>query len=192
MASLPPSLKSSESEICVSCGLCCDGTLYHKARSGPGDTDESFIAIGLTPIDRSSGEKAGFQLPCPHFTGLCSIYASPRPWTCGDYRCRLLKSVEKGKYSVTEAQQIVRETKAMRETLLPVFDAMYADAATAGAGSRSSSLIARLRVVIPMLVGPEAAQFRDKYGKLLLTVFRLTSRLTNDFLPARQKKVPPA
>jgi hypothetical protein len=94
---------------------------------------------------------------------------------------------------VTQAQQIVRETKAMRETLLPVFDAMYADAAEeAGAVSRNWSLISRLRVVIPMLVRPEAAQFRAKYGKLLLTVFRLTSRLTNDFLPPGEKKCPPA
>jgi hypothetical protein len=87
---------------------------------------------------------------------------------------------------VAQAQQIVGETKAMRETLLPVFDAMYADAAVAsGADTRHRSLLGRLRVVIPMLIRPEASQFRDKYGKLLLTVFRLTSRLTNDFLSPR-------
>jgi hypothetical protein len=153
--------------------------------------EPSFIAIGLTPIDNSPGKRSGFRLPCPHFTGLCSIYASPRPWTCGDFRCRLLRSVASGKYTVTQAEQIVRETKAMRETLLPVFDAMYADAAVAtGAEVRHRSLIARLRVVIPMLVRPEAAHFRDKYGKLLLTVFRLTSRLTNDFLFPRGKNGP--
>ena len=129
MASPSPTPESSESEICISCGFCCDGTLYNKAAYGPGDTTESLITIGLTPIDVSPGERRWFRMPCPNFTGLCSIYASPRPWICGAFRCRPLRSVKKGKYTVTQAQQIVRETKAMRETLLPVPDAMYADAA---------------------------------------------------------------
>jgi hypothetical protein len=86
---------------------------------------------------------------------------------------------------VLQAQQIVCETKAMRETLLFGFDAMYADAVAADGGvdKRGQSLVARLGAVIPMLVRPDAAQFRDKYGNLLQTVFHLTSRLTNDFLP---------
>jgi hypothetical protein len=79
----------------------------------------------------------------------------------------------------------VRETKAMRETLLPVFDAMYADAVAAcdDIDTRGRSLIARLRVVIPMLFRPEGAPFRDKYGSLPQTALSLTFRLTNDFLP---------
>jgi hypothetical protein len=85
---------------------------------------------------------------------------------------------------VTEALQIVRETKAMRETLLPAFDGMYADALAADVGKDTGdhSLIARLWVVIPLLVRPDAAQFRKKYGKLLLTVVHLSSRIANDFL----------
>jgi hypothetical protein len=63
-----------------------------------------------------------------------------------------------------------------------------------GANGRDRSLIARLRVVMPMLVAPEGAQFRDKYGRLLLTVLHLTARLINDFLnkPRPEKKDSPA
>src|SRR5579863_1742874 len=192
MAKPPLTPESNESEICLNCGFCCDGTLFPNAVSGPGETAESFIAIGLTPTEGSPGEKSGFSLPCPHFAGLCTIYASPRPWICGAFRCRLLRSVERGKYTVTQAQQIVHETKAMRETLRPVLDAMHADAvaADAGADTRNRSLLRRLQVVIGMLVRPEAGQFRDKYGKLLPTVLHLTSRLNDDFLPKplREKK----
>ena len=62
--------------------FCCDGTLYNKAVYGSGDTTESLIAIGLTPLDISPDERSWFRMPCPNFTGLCSIYASPRPWIC--------------------------------------------------------------------------------------------------------------
>jgi hypothetical protein len=190
MAKSPLTTESNESEICLDCGFCCDGTLFPSAVAGPGDTPESFIAIGLTPTDGSPGEKSGFTLPCLHFAGLCTIYASPRPWICGAFRCRLLRSVERGKYTVTEARQIVHETKAMRETLLPVLDAMHADAAAADAGAhtRDRSLRGRLGVVMAMLVRPDAGQFRDKYGKLLLTVFHLSSRLNKDFLTKSQRE----
>jgi hypothetical protein len=39
-----------------------------------------------------------------------------------------------------------------------------------------------------MLTSPEGARFRDKYGKLLLAAFRLTSVLVNDFLPRAASK----
>jgi hypothetical protein len=48
---------------------------------------------------------------------------------------------------------------------------------------RGRSLIARLRVVIPMLFLPEGVQFREQYGSLPRTALRLTFRLTNGFLP---------
>jgi hypothetical protein len=178
--------EGSESEICLACGFCCDGTLFNRVTAGPRETAESFIAIGLTPIDASPGEKVGFRQPCSQFTGLCSIYTS-RPSACRSFRCRLLRSVEGGKYTVTEALQIVRETNALRDALLPVLDTLHADALAAGAADEGGRrLVARLRMVIPLLFRPEAAQFREKHGKLLLTVFHLASRLTNDFLTKSQ------
>ena len=180
-----PSQESGESQICVSCGFCCDGTLFDQAVCGPGDTTDALIAIGLTPVNASPDGSTGFRLPCLHFIGLCSIYASPRPWACGAFRCRLLRSVKRGKYTVTQALEIVRETKALRAALVPVFERLYADALTESAGTDRSelSLVSRLLAVMPMLVRPESGQFREKYSKALMRVFRLASRLTNDFLP---------
>jgi hypothetical protein len=180
-----PAQESSESEICLTCGFCCDGTLFDHVVSGPGDTTDSLIAIGLTPINASPHGSTGFRLPCRHFIGHCSIYTSPRPWACGAFRCRLLRSVKRGKYTVTQALQIVRETRALRAALVPVFDGLYADALTEGAGTDipELSLVSRLLVVVPLLVRPESVQFREKYSKALMSVFRLASRLTNDFLP---------
>jgi hypothetical protein len=185
---------NAESEICITCGFCCDGTLFGQANSGPGDTAESLVTIGLTPVNHSSGVTSGFSLPCPHFTGLCSIYNSARPSICGIFRCRLLRSVQRGKYSVTQALQIVRETKNLRDAVLPVLDAVHADAVAIvprpEAGGRS--MILRLGEVMPMAIRPEGAQLRDRYGKLLVTAFHLTSLLVNEFLPKSKEKDPAA
>jgi hypothetical protein len=54
----------------------------------------------------------------------------------------------------------MRETGALRAALVPGFDGLYADALAKGA-------------VIPMLVRPESAQFREKYATALMSVFRL-------------------
>jgi hypothetical protein len=174
--------EGGDSGICLACGFCCDGTLFDRVVAGAGETAASFITIGLTPVDASPGKKGGFRQPCTQFSGFCSIYTS-RPSACRSYRCRLLQSVKRGKYTVTEALEIVRETKALRDAVLPVIDSLHADALAAGAADEGSRrLVARVRVVVPLLFRPEAAQFREKYGKLLLTVFHLASRLKNDFL----------
>jgi hypothetical protein len=188
VTSQPPSPENGESSICLGCGFCCDGTLFHTAKAGSGDTRESFIAIGLTPVNGEAGTEGGFQLPCPVFTGSCSVYDSAQPGVCKAFRCRLLRSVERGKYTVAEAQQIVRETKALRDSLLPGFEAMYADAVVAG-GSEAviPNMLGRLGTIMSLLFRPDAAEFRAKYGKRLLTVCHLTSRLTNEFRPKSPK-----
>src|SRR6185312_2199386 len=104
--------ESNHADICLDCGFCCDGTLFGHAVSS--DTPESLVALGLTPTDDCSSDRSGFRLPCPHFSGSCSIYAS-RPRVCANFRCRLLKSVGKGTYSVAQARQKVLEAKALRE-----------------------------------------------------------------------------
>lgn len=85
---------------------------------------------------------------------------------------------------MTEALQIVRETNELRDALLPVLDNLYADALAAGAVDEGGRrLVARLGALIPLLFRPEAAQFREKYGNLMITVARLAFRLNNYFLP---------
>lgn len=183
-----PIIESGETEICLACGFCCDGTLFGHGVAGPEESPEFLVSIGMTPIEALSGEKGGFRLPCTHFTGLCSIYGSHRPWVCGVFRCRLLRSVKNGGHTVAQALQIVVEAKVMRAALLPDFDALHGDAVALGASPQGDkpSLVARLGAVVPLLFRPEAAQFRKKYGKRLLMVAQLASRLTNDFLPKPQ------
>src|SRR6516164_4862180 len=83
------------SELCLQCGLCCDGTVFHHGRLDDGEQD--FVeSLGL-PVEPKPGGGHALSLPCPAFLdGCCSRYTEPRPAICGDYRCGLLNEYVAG------------------------------------------------------------------------------------------------
>jgi hypothetical protein len=88
-------------EICVGCGMCCDGTLYEHAKVSPGE-EARMEAAGLELFE--TGGKTVFREPCPHSTcGRCAIYET-RFRICRTYECALLQRVRAGQCSVAEAQ----------------------------------------------------------------------------------------
>lgn len=100
-----------EDNLCVGCGLCCDGTLHGEARLERGEGADA-IAAGLDVVE---GENSlTFRLPCPLFkNGCCSVYPD-RPAVCGSYECKLLKSVKNGELTVQSAREKVETAKALR------------------------------------------------------------------------------
>jgi hypothetical protein len=60
------------SALCTACGLCCDGTLFHRANSKP-EEEPILIAQGMEVVQTPRGPK--FALPCHHLQGTrCGIY----------------------------------------------------------------------------------------------------------------------
>lgn len=169
---------SRESEICVPCGICCDGTLFDRAVTG--EPPEHLVRIGFRPLAAGAGLGAGFALPCTHFAGKCTIYASERPGICGAFRCELLRAVERGEYTVEGAQAIVAETKAQRAAVLPEMGAMMAEASPA---DQARALMVQAGILLPAMVDPAMAAFREKHGRALGRTLLLVSRLRKYFVP---------
>ena len=105
---------TSEESICIGCGLCCDGTLHAKTTVRP-DDEPSVTEAGL-----EIGEEAGkrfFRQPCPHFScGSCLIYEK-RPGVCRTYRCALLKDLEAGRVTRTDALEKIATAKDLLSTV---------------------------------------------------------------------------
>jgi hypothetical protein len=177
-----------ESEICVGCGLCCDGTLHGHAKGHRGEDSGFLISIGLTPISAADGKPPSFKLPCPQFDGVCTRYNLQRAHTCSAYRCRLLKSVAEGKHSVEDAKDVVSQTRALRDEIRPVFSSLYADfeAACWLPPAEGLSLHARALNVIVAMMKPECQDLRTKHSRLLLATFQFGARVTREFLPQRK------
>ncbi|MDP9170069.1 MAG: hypothetical protein M3N54_05600 [Acidobacteriota bacterium] len=153
--------------------------MFSRAVTRPPDSVEFLVRIGIEPIIDEAGNLTALRQPCHLFTGCCSIYGQKRPTVCGDFRCELLKAVDQGKYTVAESQQIVRETRALRDALPADLDLMVAES---HAPLHDSSLQGRLACLMPLLVHPEAAPFREKYGKKLKTPFALLRNLRKYFV----------
>jgi Fe-S-cluster containining protein len=92
-------------DLCVSCGLCCDGSLFW-AVSLPKDDP--------APVKRDENGK--LRQPCPHLDGLCTIY-SRRPVSCRTFNCKVLTDVQSGQSDMTQAQSIIAEMRSILAAL---------------------------------------------------------------------------
>lgn len=70
--------------LCLSCGLCCDGSLFWAVPVG---RDED------PPVPRDRDGR--LRQPCPRFKGACTIYPD-RPRHCRAFNCKVLMAVEAG------------------------------------------------------------------------------------------------
>lgn len=105
-------MKSSE-ELCLACGLCCDGTLFDLVKLERGDDSGKLKALGL-PITHSRGREpvARFPQPCSALCAdrTCRLYAD-RPWQCRTFECRLLKDAKAGRTTYTAALPVVKQAR---------------------------------------------------------------------------------
>ncbi len=99
------------SALCTACGLCCDGTLFHRANSKP-EEEATLIAQGMEVVQTPRGPK--FALPCHHLQGTrCGIYEH-RFRTCRGFKCQLLLKVEGGQQGLDEAMGAVAQARSLR------------------------------------------------------------------------------
>ena len=106
----------TQQSLCLSCGFCCDGTLFGRV---PLKADDILLPLQAGGIQiQTQGTDSFFGLPCTaHQQGCCQVYAG-RPANCRKYRCELLKKYESGTVSWAEAQQKISRVRMLREMLM--------------------------------------------------------------------------
>ena len=105
-----------EKNLCLICGMCCNGTLFGHATLENYDEAESLVFKGQRILWEEDGWY--FRFPCRALDGCaCTVYAT-RPTICRTYHCELLKKYEAGGVSWAEASAIVQEAKPLAEDLL--------------------------------------------------------------------------
>src|SRR5262245_34179947 len=104
------------SELCLQCGLCCDGTLFYQARLRVGEED-LVESLGLEIEPKPDGG-IGMPLPCPKLIdGACSLYTVGRPAVCGEYQCSLLIGYQAGTANLSEVLPIVQLVRSVAREL---------------------------------------------------------------------------
>ena len=122
MTELPLKGPDDEQQICVTCGFCCDGTLFLHASLNPGERGN--LPEKIEERSYSEGGKDYFRLPCLYFTEKCSIYDRKRADICFSYRCQLLRDYADGRITAGKGMEIVSEAFKMREDLIQQYRIM--------------------------------------------------------------------
>jgi hypothetical protein len=112
-----------EQEICISCGICCDGTLYGKANLYPGEKGNlpEKIEERYFTIDKAEY----FKLPCSYFSGKCTIYNLKKALVCSGFKCKLLVNFTKEKIPKVDALKIIANVKKYRREVEDLAFAKY-------------------------------------------------------------------
>ncbi len=98
--------------ICLPCGLCCDGTLIGHVQL---DIEELPVLKELMDIEDENGN--GFFLqPCNNYCEGCNIY-SKRPKQCASFNCGLLKSIEQKDLDFDSALETINAVKQKKEII---------------------------------------------------------------------------
>ncbi|WP_210465768.1 YkgJ family cysteine cluster protein [Rufibacter roseolus] len=103
---------SDSTNICLSCGLCCDGTVIGFVQVG---CEELPLLRDVIDIENTNGD--GFFLqPCKKYCDGCTIY-SRRPKQCASFECGILKSIEKQELDFDSALDIINVVKQKKFTI---------------------------------------------------------------------------
>lgn len=104
-------MEDKERSICIDCGLCCDGTMFHAMDTFPSDDLTPLQARGALLVTDAQSRR--FLQPCPAFDGsCCSVYVT-RPTSCRTYVCSLLESVTNGEASIAGARSAIERVKEL-------------------------------------------------------------------------------
>jgi len=104
--------ESDGETTCLACGMCCDGTLLNHASLESWRSRE-LSKEGFRVFWRNERQEWAFLLPCSHHVDRRCARFEDRPPICGVYRCKLLKRVESGETTATDALTIVESAQAM-------------------------------------------------------------------------------
>jgi Fe-S-cluster containining protein len=180
-------VKSSPADqLCLHCGLCCDGTLFRDVELQPGDDAEKLRALGL-PVTRSRRREEADQLKFPQpCSALCSdlkcrVYAN-RPARCRQFECALFQAVARGEAELPIALKTIRQTRQMAEKVRHLLRELSDTSEGVALAKRFQRVKRKLDAgELPTGLDPETAY--DRFAELSLAVHELDMRLRTKFYP---------
>jgi Fe-S-cluster containining protein len=105
-----PALSRDLEQLCSSCGLCCDGSLFTFVPVSP--TEAGRLAGKLEFFTRKAGDQA-LRQPCAALENRCCQVYERRPLACRDFVCPLWKAVDEGDARLDEALAIVARAHSL-------------------------------------------------------------------------------
>ena len=103
---------TDSSKLCLSCGLCCDGTLIGHVQLDP----EELLQVKSVMEIEDENSNGFFLQPCKKYCDGCTIY-SQRPTPCASFKCGLLNSFDMREISFSQTAEIIKEVKKQKAAI---------------------------------------------------------------------------
>jgi len=168
-------------QLCLACGLCCNGVLFKDVELQPGDDASRLSSLGLpvrNPQSAIRNPQSKFPQPCAALCGdnRCRIYAE-RPARCRQFECALFKSVAAGQTPVAVALRTIRIAWQRAERVRTLLRAL-------GDTDEQVALSLRFkRLRRRMESAPPDESTAESYADLTLAVQDLNLLLAQSFYP---------
>jgi uncharacterized protein len=116
----PEAFNAAASRLCVSCGMCCDGTMFHIVRMQPADSVAALNVLGLK-LKKKKGQNC-IEQPCPMLKQQrCSIYLG-RPERCRLFECQQLQRVRDATITEEQAEATILGAKQKIGAILDLIE----------------------------------------------------------------------
>ena len=107
------------SQLCNSCGLCCDGSLFPTVRLQPGDSSQELKALGFRIQYKKKFQF--FDQPCVAFKNHCCTIYQERPTRCRLFACTQLKRLSSGETTEEIALKKIQEAQSKIAVIKKLF-----------------------------------------------------------------------
>ncbi len=178
-------------QLCLQCGLCCNGVLFRDVELQPGDDAGKLKALGMPVRSKAQSSKRNvqtgkFNQPCTALGAdcRCRIYAD-RPSRCRQFECALLLEVIAGGTEVEPALKLIRSTRRKADKVLKLMRDIGDTNEAVSLSVRFRKLRQRFEAgdIDEWLAQQSEEELFDLYGQLTLAVHDLNSVLAEKFYP---------
>lgn len=163
------------SQLCLNCGLCCNGALFRDVELQPGDDAAFYSSQGLAVEGVKT--KVRFPQPCAALCAdnRCRIHAD-RPTHCRDFECGVLMAVLAGSMDIPAALRTIGQARRSADRVLRLLRELGDAHEHLPLGRRFQQLTRRLEKGLP---DEDAAA---TYAELTLAVHDLDQLVHRAFL----------
>ena len=107
------SSSTPSARLCASCGMCCDGVLFHSVELQAGDSRRQLASLGMKLRIKKGVDY--FLQPCSMHSEVgsscsCAIY-DQRPLRCRRFDCKQLLAVAAGETTEAAAMERIQEAR---------------------------------------------------------------------------------
>jgi uncharacterized protein len=180
--------QQASTNLCLECGLCCNGALFRDVELQSGDDVPGLIRLGLSIKISQHTKKQTHKLlqPCSALCENlhCRIYTR-RPARCREFECAILQKVIAGTLPLNKALMKVHRVRAQIRSIERLLNKL---------GDQHSDLPLKKRFQKTQLrlekngCDPEAA---DTFAKLSESYHALGMQLVTHFYSAPYQSIPP-